>query len=417
MSESAVKVQTLPLVEGQVVIGSLFSEPMRVETGRESGPGRWVVGLSGVNTERFRKVTLTTADLQQLQIQKPQFTYDGDGQVLRIGVQAYSLGIAYEFDPYFGLSISRVDPLPHQLEAVYDYLLKLARVRFLLADDAGAGKTIMAGLLTRELKLRGLAERVLVVCPVNLAFQWQRELKEKFDEKFLVVRGGDIREQFGVNHWLEHNQVIASLDLAKRTEILPGLKQVHWDLVIVDEAHRMSWTPPARKTARYALGELLRDSSDHMLMLTATPHKGDPQNFTLFLQLLDPDAYADVTSIRQAMENRRAPFYLRRTKEAMVYFPEKDADGAWAARKVFTRRIPHSADFRIEGEEFELYSEVTRFIRRQSAAAAARGDDTRARAVGFLMALYQRRLASSTYTLRRSLENRASRLAELLKRA
>jgi SNF2 family DNA or RNA helicase len=111
---------------------------------------------------------LTSADLAQLKIQKPQFTYDGDGQILRIGVQAYSLGIAYEFDPYFGLSISRVDPLPHQLEAVYDYLLKLARVRFLLADDAGAGKTIMAGLLIRELKLRGLAERVLIICPANL---------------------------------------------------------------------------------------------------------------------------------------------------------------------------------------------------------------------------------------------------------
>jgi hypothetical protein len=113
------------------------------------------------------------------------------------------------------------------------------------------------------------------------------------------------------------------LDLAKRAEILPGLKQVRWDLVIVDEAHRMSWTPPSRKTARYALGELLRESSDHILLLTATPHKGDPVNFSLFLQLLDADAYADVKSIKQAMERRRAPFYLRRTKEAMVYFPER----------------------------------------------------------------------------------------------
>src|SRR2546430_14780677 len=125
------------------------------------------------------------------------------------------LGIAHEFDPYFGLSISRVDPLPHQLEAIYDYLLKLARVRFLLADDAGAGKTIMAGLLIRELKLRGLTERILVVCPANLAFQWQRELKEKFEEKFHVIRGDAIREQFGINQWLETPMVITSLDLAK----------------------------------------------------------------------------------------------------------------------------------------------------------------------------------------------------------
>jgi hypothetical protein len=279
---------------------------MRVETIRESGPGTWVVGLSGVNTERFRKVTLTSADIQQLQIQKPHFTYDGDGQVLRIGVQAYSLGIAYEFDPYFGLSISRVDPLPHQLEAVYDYLLKLAQVRFLLADDAGAGKTIMAGLLIRELKLRGLAERVLIICPANLTFQWQRELKDKFEEKFVVMKGDQIREQFGINQWLETPQIITSLDLAKRDTILPGLKQVRWDLVVIDEAHRMSWTPPSKKTARYALGELLRDSSDNLLLLTATPHKGDPTNFSLFLQLLDQDAYADVKSIREAMDRRRA---------------------------------------------------------------------------------------------------------------
>jgi len=118
----------------------------------------------------------------------------------------------------------------------------------------------MAGLLIRELKLRGLAERVLVICPANLTFQWQRELKEKFEEKFVVLKGELIREQFGINQWLETPMVITSLDLAKRENILPGLKQLRWDLVIVDEAHRMSWTPPSKKTARYALGQLLRDS-------------------------------------------------------------------------------------------------------------------------------------------------------------
>ena len=290
-------------------------------------------------------------------------------------------------------------------------------MRFLLADDAGAGKTIMAGLLIRELKLRGLAERILIVCPANLAFQWQRELQDKFDEKFMVLKGDQIREQFGINQWLETPQVITSLDLAKRDNILPGLKQVHWDLVIVDEAHRMSWTPPSRKTARYALGELLRDSSDHLLLLTATPHKGDPQNFSLFLQLLDQDAYADVKSIREAMDRRRAPFYLRRTKEAMVYFPQRKPDGTWEARKIFTKRIPHTVDFHIDGPEDELYRAVTDFVKSQSRRAAASGDDPRARAIRFLMALYQRRLASSTYALRRSLDNRAKRLADMLKRA
>jgi superfamily II DNA or RNA helicase len=332
-------------------------------------------------------------------------------------LQAYALGIAYEFDPYFGLSISRVDPLPHQLEAVYDYLLKVARVRFLLADDAGAGKTIMAGLLIRELELRGLAERILIVCPANLAFQWQRELKEKFDAKFVVLKGQDIRDQFGVNQWLERNRAITSLDLAKRQDILPGLRQVHWDLVIVDEAHRMSAADESHKSLRYKLGELLRDTADHLLLLTATPHKGDPENFRLFLQLLDADAYADVKSIRQAMDRRRAPFYIRRTKEAMVYFPERRPDGTWAAQPIFTKRIPHTVDFQIDGAEFDLYRDVTRFVKRESARAAAEGEDPRARAIGFLMSLYQRRLASSTHAMRRSLENRARRLEEGLKRA
>jgi len=146
-----------PISPGQILTGFLFNEPMRVETVLANGPASWVVGLVGAQSERFRKVTLTADELKHLTIVDGRHSFDGAGRLLRLGVQAFALGIAYEFDPYFGLSISRVDPLPDQLEAVYDYLLKVARVRFLLADDAGAGKTIMAGLLIRELELRGLA--------------------------------------------------------------------------------------------------------------------------------------------------------------------------------------------------------------------------------------------------------------------
>jgi len=407
---------TRPIQQGQIVTGSAFNEPMRVVTVSPIAPGSWMVGMVGIRSSQFRSVALGVDDLARLKIIEGLPSYDSDPTLLKLGLQAYSLGIAWEFDPYFGLSISRVDPLPHQLEAVYDYLLKLARVRFLLADDAGAGKTIMAGLLIRELKLRGLVERMLIVCPANLTFQWQRELKEKFDETFQVLKGGIIREQYGVNQFIEQKQVITSLDLAKRTEILPGLKQVHWDLVIVDEAHRMSWSPPSKKTARYALGELLRDTSDHILLLTATPHKGDPVNFSLFLQLLDQDAFADTKSIHAAMDERRAPFYLRRTKEAMVYFPSREDDGNWVTKKIFTRRIPMSVDFAIDGLEFELYKDVTRFVKHNSAMAASQ-EGARARAVGFLMFLYQRRLASSTYSLRHSLENKIRRHEENLKHA
>ncbi|MGH6692732.1 MAG: DEAD/DEAH box helicase, partial [Gammaproteobacteria bacterium] len=359
------------LTEGQILTGPLFNEPMRVETVASSGPSTWTVGLVGTQTQQFRRVALTKDQVATLTILSPSCSYDGDAGRLKLGLQAYALGIAWEYDPYFGLSMSRVDPLPHQLEAVYDYLLKLARVRFLLADDAGAGKTIMAGLLLRELKLRGLADRVLIVTPANLAFQWQRELREKFDEKFLVLRGADLRVQFGVNPWLEHRQILTSLDLAKRDDVLPSLRQSHWDLVIVDEAHRMSASAEDKKSLRYKLGELLREITDHYLLLTATPHRGDPDNFSLFLRLLDQDAFADARSIREAMDRRRAPFYLRRTKEAMVYFPERQVDGSWAARKIFTKRIPHSVEFTIDGDEFELYRNVTKFVKAQSRRAVA----------------------------------------------
>ena len=403
--------------EGQVLTGPLFAEPMLVETVRANGADTVVAGLVGQETERFRRVTLTSAQIAELKIADTSLSFDGDGSLLRLGLQAHSLCIAYEFDPHFGLSISRVDPLPHQLEAVYEHLLKLPSVRFLLADDAGAGKTIMAGLLVRELKLRGLAERVLIVCPANLTFQWQRELREKFDEKFVVLMGDNVRNQFGVNQWSDQKQVITSLDLAKREDILPGLKQARWDLVIVDEAHRMSARDESHKSQRYKLGEMLRDNSNNVLLLTATPHKGDPHNFTLFLQLLDQDAYADVKSIEEAMERRRAPFYLRRTKEAMVYFPERQSDGEWAVKPVFTKRITRTASFTIDGDEFDLYQQVSRFVTQQSRRAAMKDDDRRARAVGFLMSLYQRRLASSAYAMRRSLEKRANRLEQNLEQA
>src|SRR4030043_2176923 len=155
--------------EGCIIVGPLFNEPMRLETMRSSGEGTWVLGLVGTQSERFRKVTLTDHEIEGLTILDAGFTFDGDGRLLRLGLQAHSLGIAWEFDPYFGLSISRIDPLPHQLEAIYDYLLKLARVKFLLADDAGAGKTIMAGRPIRALLLRGLAEQIMIVCPANPA--------------------------------------------------------------------------------------------------------------------------------------------------------------------------------------------------------------------------------------------------------
>ena len=414
MSETDIQIR-----QDCVLTGPQFKEPMRVISARQNDDGVWSVQLVEMQSGKFVEANLHSGDLEGVQVRFPELSHDGDGNLLRLGVQARMLGMAWEYDPCFALSVSRVDPLPHQLEAVYDHLLKSPRVRFLLADDAGAGKTIMAGLLVRELQLRGLAERILIACPANLAFQWQREIRDKFGEKFDVLRGDSLRGQYGVNVWQERQKVIVSLDLAKRADILPGLRQSRWNLVIVDEAHRMSWTPPAGKSERYKLGELLRDTAEHILLLTATPHKGNREHFSRFLQLLDEDAYAGVRSIEEAMKNNRAPFYLRRVKEAMVYFPKRDEDGKWRAQKIFTRRIPRTVQFQLEenGPELALYQAVTAFVKRQSRLAAERGNDRRARAVGFLMALYQRRLASSAAAIRRSLEKRAARLKKNLSQA
>src|SRR5581483_8378022 len=344
--------------------------------------------------------------LGQVRVIPAEGLYDGSPLRFRLGVEAQRLALAYEYDPYFSLSISRVDPLPHQIEAVYDFMLPLPRIRFLLADDAGAGKTIMAGLLMRELKLRGLVERTLIVVPANLAFQWQRELADRFREPFEIVRGIDLRSAYGTNPWQDKAQVITSIDWAKRDEVEESLARAHWELVIVDEAHRMSARDAEHKTERYRLGELLSERTDHLLLLTATPHKGDPDNFSLFLQLLDRDVYGHVRSLEEAMRRQSAPFYLRRTKEALVTFPDPETG---VVRRLFTRRDARTVTFDLDEEELAFYEALTRYVQDQSIRAAA-DQSARGRAIGFTMAMYQRRFASSLYAARRSLERRLAKI-------
>jgi superfamily II DNA or RNA helicase len=407
------------IADGVVLSGPQFSEPMRVVGHPTAGDGFVCANLVGTRTNTFRgNVTLTAHDLEGIVVERPEASFGGRPRLFKLGLEALRISLAQEYDPYFGLSISRVDPLPHQLDAVYNHLLKSARCRFLLADDAGAGKTIMAGLLLKELKLRGLVERVLIVCPANLAFQWQREMADRFQESFRILRGGDLRVQYAVNMWNEHSQVITSMDLAKRDEILPSVRQADdWDLIIVDEAHRMSARDSEHKSERYRLGELLRDKTAHLLLLTATPHKGDPENFSLFMQLLDQEAFADVKSINDAIDNGESACYLRRTKELMLHFPTLQPDGSWKAAKLFTRRIPNTVAFDLEAEEFDLYQAVTTYVKRQSLKALSCADDRRARAVGFIMAMYQRRMASSTHALVQSLLRREKSLKTLLETA
>ncbi|GAF94681.1 unnamed protein product, partial [marine sediment metagenome] len=303
--------------------------------------------------------------------------------------------LAYEYDPFFALSVARIDPLPHQLEAIYEYFVKLPRIRFLLADDPGAGKTIMAGLLVKELKARGLVKRILIVSPAKLCFQWQREMQDKFREPFDIIRGDILRASYGQNPWQERDQVITSISWVSRIEDAhESLMRSRWDLVIVDEAHQMSAYSSSKKTLAYKLGEQLSQMTDHYLLMTATPHKGDPQNFTLFLSLLDRDVYGDVRSLEEAMRRNSAPFYLRRTKEALVSFPDPDTG---VVKKLFTEREVLTAAFDLDGDEYEFYDALTRYVEDQSIRAASDENQARGRALGFTMAMLQRRFASSIY--------------------
>jgi superfamily II DNA or RNA helicase len=398
------------LKPNHIVRGAIFPEPVKILTIVPLGEAIKLIG-EGLETGRVHQPILTAEQIATLEISPDTDPFDGDPAKFRLGIEAIRLGLAYEYDPYFSLSIARVDPLPHQLEAVYDYFLTLPRIRFLLADDPGAGKTIMAGLLIKELKVRGLIQRVLIVTLANLSFQWQRELKDKFRETFQVVRSDILRATYGANPWQDIDQAITSVSWISRIEdAKESLMRSRWDLIIVDEAHKMSAYSEENKTLAYQLGEALSEMTDHYLLMTATPHKGDPENFSLFLRLLDRDVYGDVKSLEKAMGTRAAPFYLRRVKEAMVTFPDPDTG---AAKSLFTQRHVHTAGFQIDDDELDFYDRLTRYVEEQS-FQAAQDHSARGRALGFTMAMLQRRFASSVYAVRRTLERMQAKRAKIL---
>ena len=240
-----------------IVTGPLFPEPVRIITTIPMGDSINLIA-KGLRTNQVHEPVLTPEQIARLEANPETQPYDGDATKFKLAIEALRLGLAYEYDPYFSLSIARVDPLPHQLEAVYDYLLRSPRIRFLLADDPGAGKTIMAGLLIKELKIRGLVKRILIVTHANLSFQWQREMKDKFRENFEIVRGDVLRANYGANPWQERDQLITSVSWVSRIpDARESLLRSQWDLVIVDEAHRMSASDEEHKTLAYRLGDLV----------------------------------------------------------------------------------------------------------------------------------------------------------------
>jgi superfamily II DNA or RNA helicase len=398
------------LKPNKILHGPIFPEPVQIIICIPMGDAVKLVG-KGVNTSKVYEPVLTPDQLLTLETTPDTEPFDGDPLRFRLAVEAMRLALAFEYDPYFSLSIARVDPLPHQLEAVYQYFMALPRIRFLLADDPGAGKTIMAGLLLKELKIRGLVKRTLIITPANLSFQWQREMKDKFRENFEVIRSDVLRANYGSNPWQDKNQVITSVSWVSRIEdAKESLLRSHWDLIIVDEAHKMSAASRDKTTLAYDLGTELSKMTDHYLLMTATPHKGDPENFCLFLELLDRDVYGDVKSLEEAMRKQEAPFYLRRVKEALVSFPDPETG---KVKALFTKRHVRTTEFQISLDELDFYDALTRFVEDQSIKAASE-DSARGRALGFTMAMLQRRFASSIYAVRRSLQRMKEKREHIL---
>ena len=393
------------LKPGVIIKGPFWPENVQIISIKKIGKNVLLEG-KGLETYRFYSTILNQTDLEKIEkILIPQRDFSGDADAFFLFMEGKRIRFAFQFDPLYAVNVSQIDPLPHQIDAVYHYILKRPRIRFLLADDPGAGKTIMAGLVLKELKLRGLVNRVLIVVPGHLRDQWLREMKEKFNETFRVIDRAVMNASWGRNVWLEENQAITSMDFAKQEDVKASLAEACWDLVIVDEAHKMAayeYGGKVNRTERYKLGELLSKNSTFMLFLTATPHKGDPKNFRLLLDLLEPNMFANEEILAKSFKNKENPLFLRRLKEDL-----KDFDGTplFLPRKVITVK------YRLSDDEKQLYNAVTEYVEKHYNKAIQKEK----RNVAFALLILQRRLASSIRAIRRSLERRRDRLTELYK--
>jgi len=352
-------------------------------------------------------------DEQRLQIVEHgrPWSFDGDGHLFRLVSEAHRIRLAHLFDPVLAVHTSLVEPLPHQITAVYEAMLPRQPLRFLLADDPGAGKTIMAGLFIKELIARGDLQRCLVVCPGSLAEQWQDDLFRRFQLPFEILTNDKLEAARTGNWFLENNLVIARLDKLSRNEDVQQKLQVpdcHWDLVICDEAHKLSATffgGEVKYTKRYHLGQLLSGLTRHFLLMTATPHNGKEEDFQLFMALLDGDRFEG--RFRDGVHQVDISDLMRRmVKETLVKF-----DGT----PLFPERIAYTVPYKLSNPEAQLYREVTDYVREEFNRAEALANDKRAGTVGFALTILQRRLASSPEAIYQSLRRRSERLQKRLR--
>ncbi|MCL2316588.1 MAG: SNF2-related protein, partial [Actinomycetia bacterium] len=333
---------------------------------------------------------------------------DANPDEFRLAAEALRIKFAALYDPLAAVNSSDVQPLPHQIEAVYGKLLPQVPLRYVLADDPGAGKTIMAGLYIKELILRSDCQRCVIVAPGSLVDQWRDELSTKFGlDQFEVLTRQSIDEAQGRNVFTRHPYLIVRMDQVSRDDaLMEQLADARWDVAVVDEAHRMSahyWGNDLKQTRRYRLGQVLSDTAANFLMMTATPHAGKEDDFQLFMALLDPDRFEG--QYREGVHRTDTTgLMIRRTKEELLTF-----DG----KHLFPERRADTVAYELSPAELDLYEQVTEYVRTQMSMAqqiSASGDAKRGNTIGFALTVLQRRLASSPEAILRSLERRRDRL-------
>ena len=332
------------------------------------------------------------------------WAFDAPGAEFKLAAEAYRINLAYLFDPMMAVHTSNVEPLPHQITAVYESMLSRQPLRYVLADDPGAGKTIMAGLFIRELLMRADAKRVLIVAPGSLVEQWQDEMFEKFGLSFTAFSREQIEQSRSGNPFDDIDLMVARLDqLARNDDLQEKLRLSQWDLVVVDEAHKLSasyFGSRLNKTKRFLLGELLGSITRHFLLMTATPHNGKEEDFQLFLSLLDADRFYG--KFRDGAHKVDVSDIMRRmVKEELLKF-----DGT----PLFPERRAYTANYALSDQEAALYTAVTNYVSEEWRRADTLADGKRRGTVGFALTTLQRRLASSPEAIYQSLKRRHQRL-------
>lgn len=349
------------------------------------------------------EITLSEDELPQVEVVDAGQTrpFNADPRHFRLGVEARRIRIAFQHD-MGALAVSNITPLPHQLETVYGHFLEQPRLRFLLGDDPGAGKTIMAGLYMKELQLRRAADRILIVAPASLRPQWQRELAERFHIDAVQFDRAVFDSAPTQNPWDVHDIVIVSRDFFKTPEVVNAFVEAEkeWDLAVVDEAHGFTLQIDgngliSKKSERYKSAELLAAKAHRLILLTATPHSGRAESLWGLLRLLDPDAHGDRCPRKVEISPR---YYAKTSKEQMV-----DLRG----ERLFKPRHPHTIGYDLDGAEWDLYQAVTNFVARE--LAEIRGQNPGS-AAGLALTTMQRRLASSVRAISRTIERRIERL-------